>query len=72
MRVRVIKNLRKWFALICAILLYYIIHEGSHIIVALCYGVFEKVKILQSMVGLQSERLEKASPKDSHIARLSS
>lgn len=23
------------------------------------------------MVGLQSERLEKASPKDSHIARLS-
>ena len=46
MRERVIKNLRKWFALICAILLYYIIHEGSHIIVALCYGVFEKVKIL--------------------------
>ena len=46
MRERVIKNLRKWFALICAILLYYIIHEGSHISVALCYGVFEKVNIL--------------------------
>ena len=46
MRERVIKNSRKWFALICAILLYYIIHEGSHIIVALSYGVFEKVKIL--------------------------
>ena len=46
MRERVIKNSRKWFALICAILLYYIIHEGSHIIVALCYGVFEKVKMI--------------------------
>ena len=46
MRERVIKNSRKWFALICAILLYYIIHEGGHVIVALCYGTFEKVKIL--------------------------
>ena len=46
MRERVIKNLRKWFALLSAILLYYIIHEGSHIVIALRYGVFEKVKIL--------------------------
>lgn len=46
METRVSKNLRKWFALICAILLYYIIHEGSHVIVALLYGVFEEVKIL--------------------------
>ena len=46
MKARVLKNLRKWFALICAILLYYIIHEGSHVIVALLYGVFEEVKIL--------------------------
>ena len=43
---RIKNNLRKWFALICAILLYYIIHEGSHVIVALLYGVFEEVKIL--------------------------
>ena len=46
MRERTIKNARKWFALICAILLYYLIHEGSHIIVALTYGVFEQIKIL--------------------------
>lgn len=46
MKERIIKNSRKWLALICAILLYYIIHEGIHIIVALSYGVFEKVKIL--------------------------
>ena len=43
---RIKNNLRKLFALICAILLYYIIHEGSHVIVALLYGVFEEVKIL--------------------------
>lgn len=43
---RIKNNLRNWFALICAILLYYIIHEGSHVIVALLYGVFEEVKIL--------------------------
>lgn len=46
MRKSGIKNLRKWFALICAILLYYVIHEGSHLIVALRYGVFKKIKIL--------------------------
>ena len=46
MESRVLKNLRKWLSLICAILLYYIIHEGSHVIVALLYGVFEEVKIL--------------------------
>ena len=46
MNEKVLKNLRKWFALICAIFLYYIIHEGSHIIIALIYGVFEKVKVL--------------------------
>lgn len=43
---RIIKNSRKWFGLICAIILYYLIHEGSHVLVALFYGVFEKIKIL--------------------------
>ncbi len=46
MKERMSKNSRKWFGLICAILLYYIFHEGSHVIVSLLYGVFEKVKIL--------------------------
>ena len=46
MNEKLLTNLRKWFALICAIFLYYIIHEGSHIIIALIYGVFEKVKVL--------------------------
>ena len=46
MQKQVSSNLRKWFSLIIAIILYYIIHEGSHVIIALFYGVFEKIKIL--------------------------
>lgn len=46
MRERLSTNSRKWLGLICAIVLYYIIHEGSHVIVAMLYGVFEKVRIL--------------------------
>lgn len=46
MKERMSSNSRKWFGLICAILLYYVIHEGSHVIVAMIYGVFEKIKIL--------------------------
>lgn len=46
MKEKVIRNSRKWFYLICAIFLYYIIHEGSHVIIALLYGIFEKIKVL--------------------------
>lgn len=48
---RIIQNMRKWFALICSVFLYYLIHEGSHVIVALAYGVFERIRILG--VGVQ-------------------
>ena len=43
---RTTSNLRKWLSLIIAIFLYYVIHEGSHVIVALLYGAFEKIRIL--------------------------
>lgn len=46
MKERFFSNTRKWLGLISAVLLYYIIHEGSHLIVALIYGVFEKIRIL--------------------------
>lgn len=46
MQKQISSNLRKWLSLIIAIILYYIIHEGSHVIIALFYGVFEKIKIL--------------------------
>lgn len=39
-------NIRKWCALILAVFLYYVIHEGSHLIIALLYGVFQKIRLL--------------------------
>ena len=46
MKERISNNLRKWFSLIIAIFLYYVIHEGSHMIIAMLYGAFIKIRIL--------------------------
>ena len=43
---KVYKNLRKWISLFIAIGLYYVVHEGSHAIVAIMYGVFNRIQIL--------------------------
>lgn len=48
-------NLRKWLSIIIAIIMYYIIHEGAHIVVALLYGVLEKVKFLGLGVQIVAE-----------------
>lgn len=39
-------NLRKWGALLVAIIAYFVIHEGCHTLAALAYGVFDKVRLL--------------------------
>ncbi len=39
-------NLRKWFGLIITIICYYVVHEGSHLLFALIFGVFQKVRFL--------------------------
>lgn len=39
-------NLRKWCALLIAIITYYIIHEGAHVIMALFFGTFERIQML--------------------------
>lgn len=46
-----ISNVRKWISLFIGIIFYYIIHEGSHVIVSLCLGAFEKIKFLG--IGMQ-------------------
>lgn len=46
MKDKIPSNVRKWLGVIAAMIIYYIIHEGAHIVVALIYGVFEKIKIL--------------------------
>lgn len=39
-------SLRKWSALLVAIIAYFVIHEGCHALVAMAYGAFEKVRLL--------------------------
>lgn len=44
-------NFRKWFSLFVSIILYYIVHEGAHVLVAFSFGAFERIKLLG--VGMQ-------------------
>ncbi len=46
MNERISNNLRRWISLIIAIVFYYLIHEGSHLILALLYGVYKKINFL--------------------------
>lgn len=39
-------NARKWAGLITAILCYYIVHEGAHVIAALFMGSFQRIKFM--------------------------
>ena len=40
------KRIRQYIGIIAAVLAYYLIHEGAHLITALCMGVFKEVKFL--------------------------
>lgn len=40
------RNSRKWSALIIAIVSYFLIHEGAHLIYASCIGVFKQINII--------------------------
>lgn len=51
METKIATHLRKWCGVIAAIMVYYFIHEGSHLVVALKYGGVEKIKIMG--VGIQ-------------------
>lgn len=46
MKERTTSNLRKRLSLIIAIFLYYVVHEGSHVVVTLLYGALKKIRIL--------------------------
>lgn len=39
-------NLRKWLGVIITTICYYVVHEGSHLLVALILGVFQKVRFM--------------------------
>jgi hypothetical protein len=46
-------NIRKWFSLIVAVALYYIIHEGAHLVVALLFGTFQSIRLVKWGLGVQ-------------------
>lgn len=39
-------NLRKCAGLLAAILLYYVVHEGAHLLLALTFGVFREIRFI--------------------------
>ena len=45
------KRVRKYVSLLVAIVLYYLIHEGAHLLAALYYGVFRSVRFMG--IGMQ-------------------
>lgn len=52
-------NIRKWSALMIAVFLYYFIHEGSHLAIALLYDVFWEIRFLGAgvQVAIHTESL---------------
>ena len=47
------KRTRQYIGIIAAVLSYYLLHEGAHLITALSMGVFKAVKLLE--LGMQVE-----------------
>lgn len=47
------KNLRKILGLIISVVIYYVIHEGAHLIVALALGTFERIRFAYWGLGVQ-------------------
>lgn len=50
------RNLRKIAGLVIAIVMYYVIHEGAHLIYALCLGVFKQINFIQMGVQIETYR----------------
>ena len=40
------RNIRKWGALIAAIILYFVVHEGAHFLYAIGIGAFKQIKFI--------------------------
>ena len=53
------KRIRQYIGLLSAVLMYYIIHEGAHLIYALSVGVFRKINFmgLGVQIGIYEEQM---------------
>ena len=45
------RRMRQYFGILAAVVIYYVVHEGAHLICALWYGVFKQVNFMG--VGIQ-------------------
>lgn len=46
MKERLTTNSRKWLGVLTAVLLYYVVHEGAHLLAALCFDVFHQIRFM--------------------------
>ncbi len=46
-------NMRKWTGLIIGVIIYYIIHEGAHLVTALLFGAFKGIRFVKFGLGVQ-------------------
>ncbi|WP_010247667.1 hypothetical protein [Acetivibrio cellulolyticus] len=46
MKNRMLKSIKQWAGILTAIISYYIVHEGTHLLLALLFGVFERVRFV--------------------------
>lgn len=61
MKERLTTNSRKWLSVLAAALLYYVVHEGAHLLVALCCGTFDRINFMG--IGVQiAARTELMTP----------
>lgn len=47
------RNMRKWISLIIAVIFYYIIHEGAHLIISLACETFQSIRFVKWGLGVQ-------------------
>lgn len=48
-----VRNVRKWISLLAAVVLYYVVHEGAHLLFALMFGTFQKIRFAYGGIGIQ-------------------
>lgn len=46
MKSRMLKSMKQWTGIFIAIICYYIVHEGTHLLLALSFDVFERIRFV--------------------------
>ncbi len=46
MKSKALKSAKQWAGILAALISYYIVHEGTHLLLALLFGVFERIRFV--------------------------